>query len=233
MLCDDYAKSLKTAELISSLTQQTRLERSFSEMVRSALMPRCENKSLSLQLIHSRYINSARKKYENDRENNLWTVIHYHTFNLLDFIYKYYFVFSSLPILWAESMFAGSTPDAIIKLHEYLKTKGYYKPDYLEDLYCKETKNESILKYTLKLDRMILNSGKCDMELMELGKVTKNNMIYSYDHYGNLEEPLYALLPAKKITRAKDLSELEKFAGMIYGDQGGNENESPKETECW
>ena len=80
---------------------------------------------------------------------------------------------------------------------------------------------------------MILNSGKCDMELMELGKVTKNNMIYSYDHYGNLEEPLYALLPAKKITRAKDLSELEKFAGMIYGDQGGNENESPKETECW
>ena len=65
---------------------------------------------------------------------------------------------------------------------------------------------------------------------MELGKVTKNNMIYSYDHYGNLEEPLYALLPTKKITRAKDLSELEKFAGMsftgIYGDhKGGNTNE--------
>ena len=126
-------------------------------------------------------------------------------------------------------MFGDSTPDAIIKLHEYLKTKGYYKPDYLEDLYHKESNEESILKYILKLDRMILDSGKSDMELMKLGKVTKNNMIYSYDHFGNLEEPLYALLPTKKITRAKDISELEKFAGMsftgIYGDQGGNANE--------
>ena len=198
--------------------------------VRSLMTPRCDNRSLSMRVLHSRFINTAREKYENDRKSNLWTVIHYHTFNLLDFMFKYYFVFSSLPVLWADSMFTGSTPDAIIKLHEYLKTKGYYKPDYLENLYYKESNEESILKYILKLDRMIFNSGKSDMELMELGKVTKNNMIYSYDHYGNLEEPLYALLPTKKITRAKDISELEKFAGMsftgIYGDyKGGNTNE--------
>ena len=208
----------------------TQAEKRINMFVRSLMTPRCDNRSLSMRVLHSRFINTAREKYENDRKSNLWTVIHYHTFNLLDFMFKYYFVFSSLPVLWADSMFTGSTPDAIIKLHEYLKTKGYYKPDYLENLYYKESNEESILKYILKLDRMIFNSGKSDMELMELGKVTKNNMIYSYDHYGNLEEPLYALLPTKKITRAKDISELEKFAGMsftgIYGDyKGGNTNE--------
>lgn len=206
----------------------TQAEKRINMFVRSLMTPRCDNRSLSLKLFHSGYINTIRKKYENDRKSNLWTVIHYHTFNLIDFIFKYYFVFSSLPILWAESMFAGSTPDAIIKLHEYLKTKGYYKPDYLEDLYRKESNEESILKYILKLDRMILDSGKSDMELMKLGKVTKNNMIYTYDHFGNLEEPLYALLPTKKITRAKDVSELEKFCDMnlkYIFKAGGNTNE--------
>lgn len=205
-------------------------EKRMNMFVRSLMTPRCDNKSLTMRVLHSRFINTARKKYENDRKSNLWTVIHYHTFNLIDFIFKYYYVFSSLPILWANSMFGDSTPDTIIKLHEYLKSKGYYKPNYLEDLYRKESREESLLKYILKLDRMILDSGKSDMELMKLGSVTKNNMIYTYDHFGNLDEPKYAILPTKKITREKDLSELEKFAGMsftgIYGDhKGGNTNE--------
>ena len=139
-------------------------EKRMNMFVRSLMTPRCDNKSLTMRVLHSRFINTARKKYENDRKSNLWTVIHYHTFNLIDFIFKYYFVFSSLPILWANSMFGDySAPDTIIKLHEYLKTKGYYKPDYLEDLYRKESREESLLRYILKLDRMILDSGKCDM----------------------------------------------------------------------
>lgn len=204
----------KYRKIAGSEPANTQAEKRMNMFVRSLMTPRCDNRSLTMRVLHSRFINTARKKYENDRKSTLWTVIHYHTFNLIDFIYKYYFVFSSLPILWADSMFGDSTPDAIIKLHEYLKTKGYYKPDYLEDLYRKESNEESILKYILKLDRMILDSGKSDMELMKLGKVTKNNMIYSYDHFGDLEEPSYALLPTKKITRAKDVSELEKFCDM-------------------
>ena len=218
----------KYRKIAGSEPANTQAEKRINMFVRSLMTPRCDNRSLSMRVLHSRFINTAREKYENDRKSNLWTVIHYHTFNLIDFIFKYYFVFSSLPILWADSMLGDSTPDAIIKLHEYLKTKGYYKPDYLEDLYYKESKEENILKYILKLDRMILDSGKSDMELMKLGKVTKNNMIYSYDHFGNLEEPLYALLPTKKITRAKDVSELEKFCDMNFKyifKAGGNTNE--------
>lgn len=179
-----WKKYMKIAEFEPA---NTRAEKRMNMFVRSLMTPRCDNRSLTMRVLHSRFINTARKKYENDHKSNLWTVMHYHTFNLIDFMFKYYFVFSSLPILWAESMFGDSTPDAIIKLHEYLKTKGYYKPNYLEDLYHKESNEESILKYILKLDRMILDSGKSDMELMKLGRVTKNNMIYSYDHYGWLE----------------------------------------------
>lgn len=224
MLCDDYAKYLKIGKLMSELSPLTNLERGFRAAARALLTPRCDNKSLSMKMLHNRFVNEAKRKYDIERSSELWSVIHYHTFNLLDFMYNNAFVFRSLPVIWDNSAFSCADPGDTIKLHDYLKSKGYYKPNYIEELielYRNETNEQKILRYVVQLERELERHRINALELMKLGSVTKNNMIYTYDHFGNLDEPKYAIVPTKKITREKDLSELEKFCGMsftgIYG----------------
>lgn len=223
MLCDDYAKYLKAGKLMSKLSPQTLIERSYRAAARALLTPlRCDNKSLSMKILH--IVNEAKRKYDIERSSELWSVIHYHTFNLLDFMHNNAFVFRSLPVIWNNSAFSSADPGDAIKLHDYLKSKGYYKPNYIEELielYRNETNEQKILRYVVQLERAMERQRINSLELMKLGSVTKNNMIYTYDHSGNLDEPKYAIVPTKKITREKDLSELEKFCGMnftgIYG----------------
>ena len=85
MLCDDYAKYLKIGKLMSELSPLTNLERGFRAAARALLTPRCDNKSLSMKMLHNRFVNEAKRKYDIERSSELWSVIHYHTFNLLDF----------------------------------------------------------------------------------------------------------------------------------------------------
>ena len=236
MICDDYAKYLKMGKLISVLSPQTMLERRYRAAARVLLTPRCDNKSLSWKILHNRLANVAKGKYDIERSSKLWSVIHYHTFNLLDFMYNNAFVFRSLPVIWNNSTFSCADPGDFIKLHDYLKSKGYYKPNYIEELlefYRNETNEQKILRYVIQLEREMERHRINTAELMNLGSVTKNNMIYTYDYYGWLEHDKdeYAPLRDVKIPKEKKLSELEKFAGMsftgIYGKdyKGGTPDE--------
>lgn len=185
------------------------------------------NAYLSHYVPYKHYVNMQKVAYEKSRRSEFWNVIHYHTFRLLDFIHDNTFVFRSLPVIWDNSTFGSYDFEEYIKLHDYLKSKGYYKPNYIEELlefYRNETNEQKILRYVVQLERAMERNRINSYELMKLGSVTKNNMIYTYDHYGWLkhDKDEYALLRDIKIPKEKEPSELEKFAGMsftgIYGD---------------
>lgn len=105
-------------------------------------MPRTiwQNRMLSMTAYHNYYVLTMRCKFEYAMASKWWRVIHFDTFNLLEFMYEWKTVF-----LWPTQT-----------IDDYLHYKGYYPNDYMYDLYPRDIN----MKDVMKLNNIIENYNK-------------------------------------------------------------------------
>ena len=105
-------------------------------------MPRTiwQNRMLSMTAYHNYYVLTMRCKFEYAMASKWWKVIHFYTFNLLEFMYEWRTVF-----LWPTQT-----------IDDYLHYKGYYPNDYMYDLYHRDVN----MKDVMKLNNIIENYNK-------------------------------------------------------------------------
>lgn len=197
-------------------------------------MPRTiwQNRMLSMTAYHNYYVLTMRCKFEYAMASKWWKVIHFDTFNLLEFMYEWKTVF-----LWPTQT-----------IEDYLHYKGYYPNDYMYEFFKKDVD----MKEVRRLDNIIENYNKKHRvkvvdgyessvkQCLEL-TINKNRRRYTpellsealerfrYVDTDIFSEKYDVLLPDKKLSRSRLERELWKIIlNSTYGmfSEGGNENES-------
>ena len=105
-------------------------------------MPRTiwQNRMLSMTAYHNYYVLTMRCKFEYAMASKWWSVIHFYTFNLLEFMYEWRNAF-----LWPTQT-----------LEDYLYYKGYYPNDHMYEFFKKDVD----MKEVRRLDNIIENYNK-------------------------------------------------------------------------
>ena len=99
-----------------------------------------QNRMLSMTAYHNYYVLTMRCKFEYAMDSKWWKVIHFYTFNLLEFMYEWRTVF-----LWPNQT-----------IDDYLHYKGYYPTDYMHEFFKKDVD----MKEVRRLDNIIENYNK-------------------------------------------------------------------------
>lgn len=99
-----------------------------------------QNRMLSMTAYHNYYVLTMRCKFEYAMASKWWKVIHFYTFNLLEFMYEWRTVF-----LWPNQT-----------IDDYLHYKGYYPTDYMYEFFNKDVD----MKEVRRLDNIIENYNK-------------------------------------------------------------------------
>jgi hypothetical protein len=105
-------------------------------------MPRAiwQNRMLNMTAYHNYYVLTMRCKFEYAMASKWWNVIHFYTFNLLEFMYEWRNAF-----LWPTQT-----------LEDYLYYKGYYPNDHMYEFFKKDVD----MKEVRRLDNIIENYNK-------------------------------------------------------------------------
>lgn len=193
-----------------------------------------QNRMLNMTAYHNYYMANMRYKFECKMASKWWKVIHFYTFNLLEFMHEWCNAF-----LWPTET-----------LNDYLHYKGYYPIDFMYEFFKKDVDMKEVRRldnvienYNKKHSVMIVDGHESSVkQCLEL-TINKNRRRYTPEFLAEalerfryvdtdiLSEKYDILLPTKKLTQSRIERDLWKtIVNSTYGTFGGIENESKKEN---